>query len=59
MINKIEIFLLVLSCVFLLKFVIEFLIQLKEENPKTITISNIERILFHLTISYIITYFLT
>ena len=59
MINKIEIFLLVLSCVFLLKFVIEFLIQLKEENPKSITLSNIERILFHLTISYIITYFLT
>lgn len=57
--NKIEIFLLVLSVIFILKFVIDFLLQLREENPKTIVVTKVERVFLYLSFSYIITYFLT
>lgn len=59
MINKFEIFLLVLSSIFILRYIIEFLLQLREENPKTIVINNIEKVFMYLSISYIITYILT
>ena len=57
--NKIEIFLFVLSFVFILRFLFEFLLQLREENPKTILITKTERVFIYLSISYIITFFLT
>lgn len=58
MINQIELYLFVLSCIFVLRFVIEFLLQLREENPKAITPTITEKVFLYLTISYIITFFL-
>ena len=58
MINQIELYLFILSCIFVLRFVIEFLLQLREENPKAITPTTTEKVFLYLTISYIITFFL-
>lgn len=57
--NKIELFLLILSSVYIIRFIIDFLLQLREENPKTIQLTKTERILMYLSITYIITYILT
>lgn len=59
MIRHIEIYLLVLSSVYLFKFVIEFILKLKDENPKPIEISKINQIFIYLAISYVITFIIT
>jgi VIT1/CCC1 family predicted Fe2+/Mn2+ transporter len=56
MIDKIIIFLLVLSSVFLFTFIFKFLLNLFSNEPKTIETSKIEIILLYLSISYIITH---
>ena len=55
MIQKVELFLLVLSFVYCFKFIFEFITDLKEEDPETITLSNKERVFLYLAIAYIIT----
>jgi uncharacterized membrane protein len=55
MIQKVELFLLVLSFVYCFKFIFEFVTALKEEDPEPITVSNTERVFLYLAIAYIIT----
>jgi len=55
MIQKVELFLLVLSFVYCFKFIFEFITALKEEDPEPITLSNTERVFLYLAIAYIIT----
>lgn len=59
MINQIQIFLLVLSVVFLLKFAIEFLLKLRDDNPKPIEITKVNQVFIYLAISYVITFIIT
>jgi uncharacterized membrane protein len=55
MIQKVELFLLVLSFVYCFKFIFEFITALKEDNPEPITVSNTERVFLYLAVAYIIT----
>lgn len=55
MIQKVELFLLVLSFVYCFKFLFEFITALKEDNPEPITVSNTERVFLYLAVAYIIT----
>lgn len=52
----IKIFLLILSIIFLLRYTIEFLIKLLEEEPSPMKISDISKLFIYLSLSYIITY---
>jgi hypothetical protein len=58
MINEIKLFVLVLSLIFTLRFVFQFVIKLFQENPEEMKINKYERVLLHFTSAYIITYFL-
>jgi hypothetical protein len=51
----INVFFLVLSVIFLLKFIFEFIIKLKDEDPTPMSINKTDQWLLLLTISYIIT----
>ena len=55
MIQKIELFILVLSVVFCFKFVFEFITALREDDPEPINVSNTERVFLYLAIAYILT----
>ena len=50
MINNIFVFLFVLSTVYILRFVVEFIFQLTQETPKTIELSNIEKVIFYIVV---------
>lgn len=56
MINNIDLFLLVLSVVFILRFVLEFVIKLFITDAEPLSINKYERVILYFTISYIITY---
>jgi hypothetical protein len=58
MINEIKLFLVVLSLIFTLRFVFQFVIKLFQENPEPLIINKNEKVLLHLAIAYIITYIL-
>ncbi len=58
MIEQIKLFLFVLSLVFTIRFLIEFVIKLVQDNPTPMSVSKINESLLYLTIAYIITYFL-
>jgi hypothetical protein len=58
MMEQIKLFLFVLSLVFTLRFVMEFVIKLIQDNPTPMSISKINESLLYVSISYIITYFL-
>jgi hypothetical protein len=58
MINEIKLFLFVLSIVFELKFIAEFLFRLTIENPTPLEVKEIEKIFLYLASAYIITYIL-
>ena len=55
---QIKLFLLVLSIVYLVRFIVEFVIRLTQENPDPMKMSKIEQVSQLLAISYIITYIL-
>lgn len=57
MISEIKIFLFVLSIIYTLRFVVEFVFKLFEENPSVLTISKYNQVFLYFAISYIITYF--
>jgi len=59
MVNNIGLYFFILSIVYNLKFILEFLVKLREENPKPLIISNVEKIVMYFTISYIITYIIS
>jgi len=58
MINELKLFLLILSLVFALRFVFEFVFKLFQENPEQINVNKTEKVLLHIAIAYIITYIL-
>ena len=58
MLQEIKLFLLVLSMVYLTRFILEFTIRLFQENPEPLSISKVEQLFQLLSVSYIITYFL-
>jgi hypothetical protein len=55
MMIKIELFLLVLSLVFTLKFVFEFILTLKEDDPEPMNISKTNQVFLYFAVSYILT----
>jgi hypothetical protein len=55
MINEIKIFFLILSVVFSLRFVVEFIIKLLQEEPVPMKISKVNEVFLYLSLSYIIT----
>lgn len=59
MMYKIEIFLLVISLIYSIKFQLEFVIKLFEKNPEPIKVTILEKIFLLLSISYIITFLIT
>lgn len=59
MLKQIEIFLFILSSIYLLRFVIEFLVRFKDEVPKPMEISNVNQVFIYLAVAYVITYLIT
>jgi hypothetical protein len=55
---EIKIFLFVLSTIFSLRYVFEFVVKLIMNNTEPIKLSKVEGVLLYLSTSYIITYFL-
>ena len=51
-------FLLVLSIIYVVRFIAEFVIKLLQENPTPLEISKTETVFIYMAISYIITYIL-
>jgi magnesium-transporting ATPase (P-type) len=58
MMKQFNIFVLVLSIIFMIKLIIQFSSKLFQENPEPMKISKIEETLIYFAISYIITYIL-
>lgn len=58
MMEQIKLFLFVLSLIYTLRFVFEFVFKLTQENPEPLVIKEIEKVFLYLTSAYIITYFL-
>jgi hypothetical protein len=55
MISEIKIFLLILSVVFTLRFIVEFIVKLYQEEPVPMKINKTNEIFLYLSLSYIIT----
>jgi len=58
MIEQIKLFLFVMSIIYTLRFVVEFVVRLTQENPEPMTMSKVEQIFQIISLSYIITYIL-
>ena len=58
MMEQIKLFLFVLSIVFTLRFIIEFILKLVQENPTPMSLSKVNESLLYVAVSYIITYIL-
>jgi hypothetical protein len=58
MINNIELYLFILSIVFILRFVGEFVVKLFITDAEPLSLTKYEKVFFYLTFSYIITYIL-
>jgi hypothetical protein len=56
MIEQIKLFLFTLSIVFSLRFVVEFVLKLFQEEPVPMKVSKVDEVVLYFTISYIITY---
>lgn len=56
MIEELKIFLLVISSLFVITNLFNFIIKLFDEEPKPLKIDKYNQILLYLTISYIITF---
>ena len=55
MINEIKVFLLVLSVVYTLRFILEFIIKLFQEEPVPMKLNKVNEVFLYLSLSYIIT----
>ena len=55
MINNIELYILILSIVFILKFVFEFVVKLFVTSAEPLSINKYEKVILYFAISYIIT----
>jgi hypothetical protein len=58
MMEQIKLFLFVLSILYTLRFVVEFVIRLTQENPEPMTVSKLDQLFQLISLSYIITYIL-
>ena len=58
MIEQIKLFLFVTSIIYTLRFVVEFVVRLTQENPEPMTMSKSDQIFQIISLSYIITYIL-
>jgi hypothetical protein len=58
MINEIKLFIFVLSVVFVLRFIFQFVYELTRENPEQLKLKETEKIFLYFAVSYIITYIL-
>jgi len=56
--TEIKLFLFVLSIIYTLRFLVEFVIRLTQENPEPMVMSKIEQTVQIISLSYIITYIL-
>jgi len=59
MIQKIEIFVLVLSVLYWIMFLFRFFTVIKEDNPEPMALGTFEKVLLYLSSSYIITGIIT
>ena len=57
--SQIKLFFFVLSIIYGLKFVVDFILRLRDDNPEPMVVSKTNQILLLVSISYIITYCLT
>jgi hypothetical protein len=58
MIEQIKLFLFVMSIIYTLRFVVEFVVRLTQENPEPMTMSKLDQTFQIISLSYIITYIL-
>jgi|694.fasta_scaffold36822_5 hypothetical protein len=56
MITNIVVFFAILSLVYTLRFVVEFIIKFLSEEPKLMKLSKVDIVFLYLTISYLITF---
>ncbi len=56
---QIKLFFLVLSIIYILRFLVELVIKLNQDDAEPITLSKLEQMVQLISLSYIITYFLT
>ena len=56
--QEIRLFFFVLSIIYILRFVLELVIRIFQENPDTISLPKWEQFTHYMALSYIITYFL-
>ena len=59
MLQQIKLFLFVLSIIYTLRFVVELVIRLFQDNPDPIQLSKLEQFYQFVALSYIITFILT
>jgi len=59
MINNIELYILVLSIVFVLRFIVEFIVKLFITSAEPLSTNKYEKVVLYFAISYIITYIIT
>lgn len=58
MMEQIKLFFFVLSIIYTLRFFVEFIIKLTQENPEQMKLSKIEDTFLLISLSFIITYIL-
>lgn len=54
-----SIFFFVFSIIFLLRYIVEFFIMLRDENPKPMGINKITEIFIYVAVSYVVTFLIT
>lgn len=59
MLQKLQIFVFVLSVLYWVVFLIRLIIVFKEDNPEPMTINTVEKVLMYLSASYILTGIIT
>ena len=58
MMQEIKLFLFVLSIIYSIRIIVEFVLKLTQENPEPMKLSKVEQAIQVLALSYIITYIL-
>jgi hypothetical protein len=58
MIQEIKLFLFVLSIIYSIRIIVEFILKLTQENPEPMKLSKVEQAIQVFALSYIITYIL-
>jgi hypothetical protein len=58
MMQEIKLFLFVLSVVYSIRIIVEFILKLTQENPEPMKLSKVEQAIQVFALSYIITYIL-